>query len=168
MNCFPYQNIPCFCKDIHILCLDGTTVPIQFLTTGTLIQTLTQGPKRVINVGERTIPDFNRTDKLVDRIYKYGCSDLLITGEHCILVDNLTELQVKQVTYLVKYVKMVEGKYVLPVWLDINAKKVINKTHLSVYFIVLECEDEKETFGICANGIWVESCSEYQYNTINV
>jgi len=99
MNFFPYKNIHSFCKDTHILCVDGTTIPIQFITTGTLIQTLTQGPKRVITVGERTIPDFNRTDKLVDRIYKYGSSDLLITGDHCILVDILTELQVKQVTY---------------------------------------------------------------------
>jgi len=157
-----------FCKNTQILCVDGNIASIQQLIPGTLVQTLTQGTKRIVTIGERSIPDFNRVDKVEDRIYTYGDSGLFITGKHCVLVDTLTELQVKQVTYLFKSVKMIEEKYAGPVWLDINAKKVVNKTHLSAYFIVLECEDEKETFGICANGIWVESCSEYQYNTINV
>lgn len=159
------DNISCFCKDTQILCADGTTTSIQYLTPGTLVQTLTQGPKRIITIGERTIPYFNRVDKVEDRIYTYGDSELMITGKHCVLVDTLTELQIKQITYLFKSVKMIEGKYMLPVWLDMNAKKIINKTHVSLYHIVLESEDENKAFGVCANGIWVESCSEYDFKT---
>jgi hypothetical protein len=157
------DNVSCFCKGTQILCADGTTQPIETITPGTLVETLTQGPKRVVIVGERTVDGFNKRSNIKDRIYTYPDSSLHITGKHCVLVDKLSELQEQRVGNLFGFVKTIEGKYALPVWLDTKAQVVSCQDEVSLYHIVLECEEERESYGVCADGVWVESCSAFDF-----
>jgi len=157
------DNVSCFCKGTQILCADGTTQSIELLTPGTLVETLTQGPKKITIVGERTIEGFNNRSNVKDRIYGYPDSSLQITGKHCVLVDELTELQEQRVERLFGFVKTIEGKFALPVWLDTNAQIVSCENDVSLYHIVLESEEEREAYGVCADGKWVESCSAFDF-----
>lgn len=59
---------------------------------------------------------------------------------------------------------MIEGKYALPVWLDNKAQFVLSDDEVSLYHIVLESEEEREAYGVCANGVWVESCSAFDFH----
>lgn len=157
------DNVSCFCEDTQILCADGTTESIQNLTPGTLVQTLRSGPKQVVTVGRRVVNEFNKSNRVQDRVYTYKDSGLQITGKHCVLVDGLTELQEDRVSKIFGFVKMIEGKYALPVWLDNKAQFVLSENEVSLYHIVLENEEEREAYGVCANGVWAESCSAYDF-----
>lgn len=157
------DNVSCFCEDTQILCADGSSQSIQNLTPGTLVQTLNSGPKQIVTVGRRVVNEFNKSGRVQDRVYTYKDSGLQITGKHCVLVDELTELQEDRVTKIFGFVKMIEGKYALPVWLDNQAQFVLSKNEVSLYHIVLESEEEREAYGVCANGVWVESCSEFDF-----
>ena len=157
------DNVSCFCEDTQILCADGTTESIQNLTPGTLVKTLRSGPKRVVTVGRRVVNEFNKSNRVQDRVYTYKDSGLQITGKHCVLVDELTELQEDIVSKIFGFVKMIEGKYALPVWLDNKAQFVSSENEVSLYHIVLESEEEHEAYGVCANGVWAESCSAYDF-----
>lgn len=157
------DNVSCFCEDTQILCADGSSQSIQNLTPGTFVQTLNSGSKQIVTVGRRVVNEFNKSGRVQDRVYTYKDSGLQITGKHCVLVDELTELQEDRVNKIFGFVKMIEGKYALPVWLDNQAQFVLSKNEVSLYHIVLESEEEREAYGVCANGVWVESCSAFDF-----
>jgi len=149
------DNASCFCEDTQILCADGTTQPIQCLTPGTLIQTLTSGPKKVVTIGKRTL--------VHNKVCTYEKFDLRLTDKHGILVDRLTYKQEQQIKETYGAVKKIEGKFVLPVGLDGRVSSTSISINIPVYHIVLESEDGGEAFGVCANTRWVESCSANDY-----
>jgi hypothetical protein len=163
----PYYppNLSCLAKNTEILLSDETTIPIQSITPGTLVQTLSQTPKRVSIVGKKTVHFHNENENKEDYLYYYKYNKLCITGKHSLLVKDISNEDKYEIEKMFGCVKKIDGRYALPVYLDPNASLVNNLETCELYHIVLENDDISGSYGICANGRWVESCSENDFYT---
>lgn len=163
----PYSppNISCLAKNTDILLADETTMPIQYLTPSTLVKTLSGIPKKVSVIGKKMFHFHNENKNKEDGLYYYKYNKLYITGKHGLLVNNINDEDANEIKKVFGCVKKIDDRYALPVYLDPNASLVNNVETCELYHIVLENDDIKESYGICANGRWVESCSEYDFYT---
>ena len=161
----PYTppNISCLVRNTDILLADETTIPIQFITPGTMIQTLSQIPRKVTVVGKKMVHFHNENKNKEGGLYYYNYNKLKITGKHSLLVEEITDENKCEIEKMFGCVKKIEGRYALPVCLDSNASLISDVTTCELYHIVLENDDINGSYGICANGRWVESCSEYDF-----
>ena len=158
-------NISCLSINTDILLADETTMPIQYITQGTLIQTLSGNPKKVSFVGRKMVHFHNENKNKECGLYYYKYNKLYITGKHCLLVKNINNEDKDKIEAIFGCVKKIDDRYALPVYLDQNASIVNNIETCELYHIVLENDDLKGSYGICANGRWVESCSKYDFET---
>jgi len=138
-------------------------VSIQYIKIGTLIPTLASGNKRVVGIGIKT---YKISDEIITpslKIYKYP-SGLRVTGKQTILVDCLSEDQRDEVISLLGELKQVEGRWVLPAFIDPKASELPLTGLISVYHLVLENEDDDGTYGVLSHGKWIETCSKTIFN----
>ena len=138
--------------------------------------------KKVTHIGKTTIypqkKHSNPIDKLYrlsteeyDEIYKFG-EDLYITGAHSILVDTLTKKQREETIKQLGGIYITDDKYRLMACLDDRAE-VCNKDTLfeskrveppyTIWHLALENTSKYENYGIYANGLLVESCSQRMF-----
>jgi hypothetical protein len=157
LDCKSY-NVSYLLRNTHIYTCNGY-VSIQYVKVGTLIPTLSSGNKKVVNIGIKTYNITNDTIHPSLKIYKYACG-LRATGKQTILVDCLTEEQQDEVITLLGDLKQIEGKWLLPVYIDPNAYELSLSGLISVYHLVLENEDDDGSYGILSHGKWVETCSK--------
>ena len=154
----------CYHESTQILCHTGY-VPINKLTIGTLVKTSTGEYKRVKVIG--STPIVNTTlYRLPKEKNKDLIDDLIITGNHCILVDRLTETQMERSKKYWKTFHTIDEKQLLLACIGedfIQYKE--NKT--IVYQIVLEDSNPKRRHGIWANGILSETMSMFTYLSKN-
>ena len=85
--------------------------------------------------------------------------DLIITGGHSILVDDLSEEEMEESKKYFGSVLLLDDKYKLLACIDKNATIYDKKGIYDIYHLALESDDEEKSFGIYANGMLVESCS---------
>jgi hypothetical protein len=83
--------------------------------------------------------------------------DLYITGNHSILVHELSE---KQRAELGENVYTTEGEYRLPAWLDMRAERFRESGEFRIWHFALEHHDYYMNYGIYANGLLVETSSK--------
>jgi hypothetical protein len=84
--------------------------------------------------------------------------DLLITGSHSILVDELSEEERKNMMKVFGKLKMIDGKYLLLSSLSNKLEKIKSKDTYEYYNIKLE--GNPCGYGIYANGALCESLNE--------
>jgi hypothetical protein len=160
----------CFLEGSKILCLINKTetyVPIENIRNGTLVKTRTSGYKPVVMIGHSKIYNpgnklhsKNRLYKLTPQNYPELTDDLIITGCHSILVDELTEEQkVKSIEYTGK-VYITEDKFRLIACLDPRAEPYAREGIHNIWHIALEHENYYWNYGIYANGLQVETTSK--------
>lgn len=106
------------------------------------------------------------------KLYKYSknknnvlTDDLIITGGHSILVDQLSDEQIAMTKKILGNVSLIGSKYRLLSMIDQNANIYEQNGIFTVYHIALECEDPNMNHGIYANGMLVESCSRKYIET---
>ena len=157
-NITPYIGaiVSCFAEKSLIATVAGD-VEIQDIVPGTLIETLTSGVKRVMDVGKR------ETILSETTLFSYP-SGLKITGKHSVLVDELTEEQKEQVPSIIGGLHQTEGKWLLPACLDPEASELSLSGVVDVYHLVLENEDDDANYGILSHGKWVETCSKNNFD----
>jgi len=165
----PYTppDISCLARNTNILLADETLMPIQSITPGTLIYTLSKTPKRATVIGKKTVLFHTENKNKERKLYHYKYNDLRITGKHCLLVNDIDDGIKDEITKKFGCVKKIDGRYAVPVYLDPNASLINNVEICDLYHIVLENDDKNGSYGICVNGRWVESCSEedfYKYS----
>ena len=164
-------NAPCVKEDTKILCLKENKeqyIPIQNIRKGDLVKT-NSGFKKVDLIGQSYIHNPDDTSRTTQRLFK--CSkenfdmlfeDLFITGGHSILVDSLTEQQQQIIKRFNIETQLINDKYSLLTFINVDAKPYTVSGIFAVYHIALEHTNPKMNYGIFANGLLVESCS-YSY-----
>ena len=168
-NKYVYTTEPiiCFKYDTKILTSNGY-IPICELKQGDLVETFCHGLKPITVIDQRNIIHEATEDRHTDQLYKYCKSasnelteDLIVTGRHAILVDNFVSDQQKQLALVVYgFIKETDGKYHLPAAVDENSVVYEIPGNYTVYHLALQNDDENMNYGIYANGMLVESCSE--------
>lgn len=166
----PVPVVPCFKEDTKILCFINDKeiyVNVQDIRPGMLVKTLYSGYVPVDMIGKKNLNNPGDSSRTPNRIYK--CSktnypeitdDLFITGHHCILVDELSEIQIEQIQDLYNNIYITENKYRLPCFLDTKTEVVEKEESVNIYHIALENKDYFMNYGIYANGLLVETCSK--------
>jgi hypothetical protein len=164
-------NIICFLEGTRILCFDKRSssakyIPIEKLRPGTLVKTRTSGFVPIKLIGHSTIQNPTTEKRLRDSLYKCSnahypevTSDLFITGNHSVLVPELSEKQRDELIRDCGDIYMTEGMYRLPAWMDKRSERFREPGVFRIWHFALENHDYYMNYGVYANGLLVESTS---------
>ena len=152
----------CFKEDTKILTNYGY-IPIQDLRNGDLIKTLKNEYKTIEMIGKSEVYHPASEDRSVDQLYRCNhlevFEDLIITGSHSILVDDISSYE-QQIIKVNGDIYVTEGKYRFPACLDkLTTVYEIPGTY-TIYHLALENANYYSNYGIYANGLLVETCSK--------
>jgi hypothetical protein len=154
---------PCFNEGTCILIVDNNIeqyIPIEQLKPGDHVKTYIHGYKKIKIIGKNKMMNdpsifsqcMYKMDKNNDMI-----DDLLVTGWHSILVDDMTTDEENR-QYFHKY--EIDGKKLLLSSISDKFNKINEIKEFTYYNIVLDDNDDNKQYGIWANGILTESMSE--------
>jgi hypothetical protein len=157
----------CFKEGTKILTNNGYK-PIEKLRQGDLVRTLKHYYVPIDCIGKKVIYHKASEDRIKKQLYKCTSEnypevfeDLVLTGCHSILVDQFASEEQRQKTIEVNgdtYVT--DKKYRLPTCVDERASVYEIPGKYTIYHLALENEDYYTNYGIYANGLLVESCSQ--------
>ena len=161
------NGLICFKEDTKILTDQGYKL-IQELKTGDMVKTYQDDYKPIFKILMKEIYHVAIENKIKDQLYKYTKNeypeifeDLVITGNHCILIDKYP--QKKEEEYAIRIFGIerykINDKYLLLSWRDNNSKVLETPGKYNIYHLSLENTDTFSIYGIYANGLLVESCS---------
>jgi len=165
---FVYPNAPCFLEGSLILCqIEGvdTYVPVEQLTKGTLVKTSLNGYKPVVLIGNGNIQNPASDERTEQRLYKCSPSkypeltqDLFLTGCHSILEFPITSKQKEDTIKHLGELFVTDKKYRLMACLDERAEPWASEGSYTIWHFALEHENERQNYGVYANGLLVETC----------
>jgi hypothetical protein len=166
----PGPTIPCFKDNTKILCFkngEEVYVKVQDIRKGDLVKTLRNGYVPVNIVGTTKIYNSGDTFRGKNRLYvcsadKYPeiTEDLIITGCHSILTDTITEKQQEDTIEMLGQIMITDDKYRLIACLDDRAIPYLEEGVFNIWHIALENDNYYMNYGIYANGLLVETCSQ--------
>jgi hypothetical protein len=164
----------CFAEGTKILCLnekfEEEYIPIEKLRKGDLVKSYLHGYRKVDLIGKGySVSDMNKfTDcmyKLVKTETNGLIDDLIITGGHSILVDDLGDYTEKTKEIWNEHQK-IDDKYLLLAGISRDFEKLESVSSFYYYQFILENNgDNEERFGIWANGILVETSTKKHFLT---
>jgi hypothetical protein len=157
-NSYFHENTKILCFNVDLQ--KEMNVNISSLKEGDLVKTLYDGYKpitRILKQVNHSVPTFIYYKNQFPELFQ----DLIITGSHSILVDEITDNQREEIEKMLGQIFVTDKKYRLPVCLDSRALKIQNHDEINLYHIVLENDNEQNNYGIYANGLLVESISLY-------
>jgi alpha-tubulin suppressor-like RCC1 family protein len=168
---YPTPSPPCFKEGTKILTLkEGTEIylPIEQLRRGDLIKTLQNGYVPINIIGKTTMRNnIDNNERTPDKLYvcnkeKYIelNEELVITGCHSILVNNITDTERIEITDLLGKIYVTDRKYRLPACIDKRTNIYNYEGVFTIYHIALDNENYYSNYGIYANGLLVETCSK--------
>ena len=168
----------CFRQGTKILCRNGY-LPIEQLDETVYVKTNKHGYKKVKYLIKTKM--INSSKKTINKLYvmkkteKNGLiEDLVVTGSHALLKDELSEKEEKKMNILlsnfkdVNYERMIDDKQKVLACFDKRFEEYNEEGYFNIYHIVLE--DEKgnyNNYGIYANGILAESTMEKTLSKLN-
>lgn len=161
-----YGEYICFKEDTKIL-TDKGYVPIQDLRKGDLVQTLNNGYKAISLIGKQEMYHNISEENKRNQLYKFSSDkypeifeDLVITGGHSILLDSLNEEEIKkQEEWISESDLLIDNKYRMLAFLDEKSVSYEPSGLYTIYHLALE-GDYNKNYGIYANGLLVEACSQ--------
>jgi hypothetical protein len=164
------EIIICFKENTKILTNKGYK-EIEVLKKGDLVQTLRDGFKPITIIGKKEIYHPASKERIKNQLYqccqeKYPelLEPLIMTGCHCILVDNSTSVvdaeQIEKVIEVNGGIYITDGKLRLPACVDERTIVFPMEGIYTIYHLALEHDDNLMNYGIYANGLLVETCSE--------
>jgi hypothetical protein len=170
-NQFMYTSEPMVCfKDTTKILTNNGYIAIRNLKKGDLVETFGHGLKPITVIKKQEIIYNVNESKIPDQLYKYNreksgynelTEDLIVTGRHSILVDNFaSETQKEKVIKMSGSIIKTDNKYHLPACVDDNSRVYEISGKHTVYNLALQSDNENSLYGIYANGLLVESCSE--------
>jgi hypothetical protein len=167
-NTFIVSYSICFKEDTEILCLidnEEKYVKIQEMKPNMLVKTYNEGYVAVDTIGW-----FNLVNKINDERNPNGLyeltkekypeltDNLVLTGRHCILVDDLKDKSLN--TYKFSRHAKLQNKHKLPCVANENAIPFKEEGLFKIWSFCLQSEDKTKSFGIYANGLLVESTNK--------
>jgi hypothetical protein len=165
----PISDPTCFNEGTKILCLNKNLeeeyIPIETLKKGDLVKSYKHGYRKIDLIGKNTL--VNNPSKFNECMYKMEkteenglLEDLIVTGGHAILVDELGEHKQENDKIFGETPK-IDGKYLLLSCVSKNFTKIEETTSYTYYHLTLENNgDDEERFGIWANGVLTETPSK--------
>jgi len=166
-------NISCFLQGTRILRFRAGKeeyVAVESLKKGDLIKTSKSGYKSITLIGQREFYNSPKSDTK-NRLYRYRTAvcpelleDLVITGEHCALVNVVSDEKLREIAEYMGDIYVAEGDYRVPAHLDERAVPYDKEGPMVVWHFALENENKHENYGVFANGLLVESSSEQYLN----
>lgn len=163
-------TVTCFKEDTKILCKINETeeyIPIQALRKGDLVKTSKDGYKAIHMVGQKKINHVAQAKKIPNQLYvcskaKFpeATEDLIITGNHSILVDDIRDSQRKEIEEILGKIYVTDNKYRLPACLDERTEVYEKDGTFNIYHFSLENDNYYMNYGIYANGLLVETSSK--------
>ncbi len=167
---FPFPSVPCFLEGTRILCsVNGVEayIPVEHMKPGSMVRTGRDGYKKVELIGKKKIHNGDSCERDENQLYK--CSkdvytelveDLVITGWHSLLVDELSAVHRQKTLDLFGRVFVTDKKYRLLASIDERAVPLGFKGEFTIWHFALENEDKRMNYGVYANGgLLVETCS---------
>uniref|UniRef100_A0A6C0H9U7 Hedgehog/Intein (Hint) domain-containing protein n=1 Tax=viral metagenome TaxID=1070528 RepID=A0A6C0H9U7_9ZZZZ len=163
-----YYTVPCFLEGSTILCLvdnEEKYIPIQEMRKGTLVKTSQNGYRKVELIGRKQF--INSGSSMRGEQQLYVCSkekypelteDLVLTGDHSILVSSINDEQRKRMTEILGEIFVTEKKYRLLAFLDDRTEPWSSMGEHTIWHFALESDNIYVNFGVYANGgLLVES-----------
>ena len=167
----PPPPVICFKEGSTILSLVDNVekyIPIQDIRKGTLVKTIKHGYVPVNMIGTSKV--YNSGDTLRSNNKLFLCSkdkypelteDLIITGAHSILVDNLTDKQKENIIEELGRLMVTDGKYRLMAVYDERAKPYEIDGVFNIWHLALDNDNYFMNYGVYANGgLLVETASQ--------
>ena len=163
-------NPPCFLENTKVLCLVDNKemyMPIQALRPGHLVKTSLDGYVAIYAIGTSKI--FNPGDDKRSRNRLYVCSpdkypeldeDLVMTGDHSILVNDITDCHRAKIMETYNQIMVTDRKYRLMAFIDERTNPYQVEGIFDIWHLALENKDIYMNYGIYANGLLVETCSK--------
>jgi hypothetical protein len=167
-------NIACFAENSKILCLNDNLNEeyklIQDLRRGTFVKTYKYGFRKIYAIGKGVMKNTpSKYEKCMYIIPKMTpmTEDLVVTGEHGILVDKLTVEEEKYTTKFYGGTSKIEDKFILTASIASicrNVRKVHDENNYTYYHFILENDgDDDKRYGVFANGLLTETPSKKQF-----
>ena len=159
----------CFNEGTKILCLNKNSIdeyiPIENLRKGDLVKTYKHGYRKIDFIGKKSM--VNDPDRFCRSMYKMektnsNCliEDLILTGGHSILVDDLDDHKEKN-DEILDGVQMIDDKFLLLACVSKDFIQIQTNEVFNYYHLVLETgSDDNQIFGVWANGILAETTTK--------
>jgi hypothetical protein len=159
----------CFNEGTKILCFKNKKdryVPIEQLQSGDFVKTYKYGYRKIDLIGKNYL--WNNPTNFSHCMYKMAktdtnglLEDLIVTGGHSILVDDLGQYKECNQRLFHGTTPKIEDKYLL---LAAASNEFVQLTEPKKYtyyhFIVENNDDDNEQFGVWANGVLTETPSK--------
>ena len=159
--------IACFKEGSMVLTKNGY-VAVQKLKNGDLVKTIQHGYVPIYMIGKKEIYHEANPIRIKNQLYKCPKSkypelteDLILTGCHCILVDNFKDEEEREKTLEVNNdIYVTDYKLRVPACVDDRTIVYDKEGYYTIYHFALENEDYYMNYGIYVNGLLVETCSK--------
>ena len=158
-----FNQAPCFNQDTLILCPTGN-ICVKDLKEGDKVVT-TSGIKSILRIDSKT-RQFNNTGNTSTTMYRMKKTgdmthDLLVTGNHAILLDDLESYKYYDTMKdCSDESKMITGKHSLIAALCNNFEKEMEPKEHTIYHIAIDGDQNR--YGLFANGVLMESWDKRQ------
>ena len=159
-----YASSPlCYEKNTLILVLENEVEvykKISELKVGDMVKTYKHGYKK-IKLIKSFIYNTTNITRLKRCMYKMIDHDVIVTGKHGLLVDELKEEEIKNIRKCGTSMRNIDDKQVLPACASDKFEKITDIFEFELWHFVLENDDINRNYGIyITDGILSESCSE--------
>jgi hypothetical protein len=161
---------PCFLKGTLIQCKKDDHEcwrPVESLRKGDLVKTLLHGFLPIDVIGTKVIHNPGDNERSDVRLYKYTpdvvpelFEDLIITGTHSVLVQDLTEVERSETERVLGEIYVTDNHYRLPACVDQRAQPWAKEGDFEIFHFALENYNYYTNYGVFANGLLVESSSK--------
>jgi hypothetical protein len=158
----------CYNEGTKILCLnkhlEEEYIPIENLRKGDLVNTYKHGYKKIDLIGKNRMcnnpESFDQCMYKMEKTNENGLiEDLIITGAHSILVDDLKEYKEENDKVFGGETPKIDDKHFLLSSVSKDFIKMENTDMYTYYHFVLENDTDRH-FGVWANGILSESTTK--------
>ena len=153
----------CYEKNTLILVLENEVEvykKICELKVGDIVKTYKHGYKKIKMIKSFNYHTYNIT-RLKRCVYRMKDHNVIITGKHGLLIDELTQLEIKNIKKCGIILRNIDDKQVLPACASDKFEKITDIFEFELWHFVLENDDESRNYGIyITDGILSESCSE--------
>jgi hypothetical protein len=159
-----YSSSPlCYGKNTLILILENDIEiykKICELKVGDTVKTYKHGYKKIKMIKSFNYHTYNIT-RLKRCMYKMKDHNVIVTGKHGLLVDEITTEEIKNIKKCGIIMRNIDDKKVLPACASDKFEKITDIFEFELWHFVLENDDESKNYGIyITDGILSESCSE--------